>query len=433
MMRILLTLACSLVAATALAQTSETTIRVGRLIDGRGGQQQNVVVHVTGGKITAIDHAKGPVTYDLSKFTLLPGFIDVHVHILWHFGPDGKLAQRDSAEDRLKAGIENARATVMGGFTTVQSVGEQQDLELRKQLEAQNLPGPRILTSVRQLNEYSGEPRPQRGQRAAAASDPAFTGARGQNTSQRAERPLATPEQLRDAVREAKSAGADLIKLFASGSIRDGGKQTMTDDQLKAACGEAKALGLRSLVHAHSIPSITASVNAGCSEIEHGIFADEATLKLMADRHVYFDPNIGLVLQNYLQNKEHFYGIGNYNDEGFAAMEKAIPINVAMFKNALKTSGLKIVYGTDAVAGAHGRNIEEGIARVQVGGQKPMDMIVGMTSLSAESLGLQQEIGTIAEGFDADLVAVEGDPLTDVTSLRKVVFVMRGGKALKQP
>lgn len=423
MMRIFLTLACSLVAATALVQTGETTIRVGRLIDGRGAQQQNVVVHVRDGKIAAIDHANGPVTYDLSRYTLLPGFIDVHVHILWHFGPDGKLAQRDSAEDRLKAGIENARATVMGGFTTVQSVGEQQDLELRKQLEAQNLPGPRILTSVRQLNEYSGEPRPQRGQ----------NGQRGQNPGQRAERPLATPDQLRAAVQEAKSAGADLIKLFASGSIRDGGKQTMTDEQLKAACSEAKALGLRSLVHAHSIPSITASVNAGCSEIEHGIFADEATLRLMADRHVYFDPNVGLVLQNYLQNKEHFYGIGNYNDEGFAAMEKAIPINVAMFKNALKTPGLKIVYGTDAVAGAHGRNIEEGIARVQLGGQKPMDMIVGMTSLSAESLGLQKEIGSIAKGFDADLVSVDGDPLTDVTSLRKVVFVMRGGKALKTP
>lgn len=418
-MRILLAIACILIAATAAAQTNETTIRVGRLIDGRGGQQQNVVVHVTGGKITAIDHAKGPVTYDLSKYTLLPGFIDVHVHILWHFGPDGKLAQRDSPDDRLKAGIENARATVMGGFTTVQSVGEQLDLELRKQLEARNLPGPRILTSVRQLNEYSGEPRPQRGQ--------------GAERGRGAQRPLATPDQLRAAVQEAKSAGADLIKLFASGSIRDGGKQTMTDEQLQAACGEAKTLGLRTLVHAHSIPSITASVNAGCSEIEHGIFADEATLKLMADRHVYFDPNIGLVLQNYLQNKEHFYGIGNYNDEGFAAMEKAIPVNIAMFKNALKTPGLKLVYGTDAVAGAHGRNIEEGIARVQLGGQKPMDMIVGMTSLSAESLGLEKEIGTIAKGFDADLVAVDGDPLSDVTSLRKVVFVMRGGNVYRKP
>jgi imidazolonepropionase-like amidohydrolase len=234
-------------------------------------------------------------------------------------------------------------------------------------------------------------------------------------------------------VDEAKSAGADLIKIFASGSIRDGGKQTMSDEQLQAACGEANALGMRTLVHAHSIDSIKASVNAGCKEIEHGIFADEATLTLMADRHVYFDPNIGLVLQNYLENKEHFYGIGNYNDEGFAAMEKAIPVNVAMFKNALKTPGLKLVYGTDAVAGAHGLNIEEGIARVQLGGMKPMDMIVGMTSLSAESLRMQNEIGTVAKGFDADLVAVDGDPLIDITSLRKVVFVMHGGKAYRAP
>ena len=419
MMRILLALACSLAAATAAAQTSETTIRVGRLIDGRGGQQQNVVVHVKDGKIAAIDHAKGPVTYDLSRYTLLPGFIDVHVHILWHFGPDGRfVGGREAPEDRLKAGIENANATVMGGFTTVQSVGEPLDLELRKQLEAENLPGPRILTSVRQINEYSRPP----------AAQP-----NGQRSGQRGQRELSTPEQLRAAVDEAKTAGADLIKIFASGSIRDGGKQTMTDEQLQATCGEANTLGLRTLVHAHSIESIRASVNAGCKEIEHGIFADQATLKLMADRHVYFDPNVGLVLQNYLANKDKYFGIGNYNAEGFAAMEKAIPINVAMFKNALTTPGLKIVYGTDAVAGAHGRNIEEGIGRVQLGGQKPMDMIVGMTSLSAESLGLQKEIGTVAKGFDADLVAVDGDPLTDVTTLRKVVFVMRGGKALKRP
>ncbi|MGH9409888.1 MAG: amidohydrolase family protein, partial [Vicinamibacterales bacterium] len=291
-----------------------------------------------------------------------------------------------------------------------------------------------------------GIPRGPRGQRGAAAAQgaPASGAARGQAPSAggqgaagsgqgRGARPLATPDQLRAAVQEAKAAGADLIKIFASGSIRDGGKQTMTDEQLNAACGEANALGMRTLVHAHSVDSIRASVNAGCKEIEHGIFADQATLTLMADRHVYFDPNIGLVLQNYLQNKDHFYGIGNYNDEGFAAMEKAIPVNIAMFKNALKTPGLKLVYGTDAVAGAHGRNIEEGIGRVQLGGMKPMDMIIGMTSLSAESLRMQNEIGTVATGFDADLVAVDGDPLTDITSLRKVVFVMRGGKAYRTP
>jgi len=185
-------------------------------------------------------------------------------------------------------------------------------------------------------------------------------------------------------------------------------------------------------VHAHSPESIKASVLAGCTQIEHGNFATEESLKLMADRGVYFDPNIGLVLQNYIENKAKFLGIGNYTEEGFAAMEKAVPVVIEMFKKALKTPNLKIVYGTDAVAGAHGRNIEEAVVRVKDGGQKPMDAIVSLTSRSAESLRMQDTIGAIATGLQADLVAVEGDPLADITALRKVVFVMKGGTPLRQ-
>jgi imidazolonepropionase-like amidohydrolase len=241
---------------------------------------------------------------------------------------------------------------------------------------------------------------------------------------------MATPDQLRQAVQEAKTAGADLIKLFASASIRDGGKQTMTDEQIQATCGEANALNLRTLVHAHSAESMKASILAGCTQMEHGTFASDEVLKLMADRGVFFDPNIGLVLQNYIENKTRFMGIGNYNEEGFAYMEKGIPIVTETFKRALKTPKLKIVYGTDAVAGAHGRNVEEAVVRVRDGGQKPMDAIVSMTSLSAESLRMKDQIGAIAPGLQADLVAVDGDPLADITVLRKTVLVMRGGKVM---
>lgn len=401
MMRALLIL-LTFVSCAGVLVTAQTpaaiTIRVGRLLDGRGGSQQNVVVTVRDGKIVGVGTSSGKATYDLSRYTLLPGFIDVHVHILWHFGPDGRfVGGREDPAVRLQAGVDNARATVMGGFTTVQSVGEQGDLELRKKLEAEHLPGPRILTSVRQIT----------------------------NTR-------ATPDQLRQNVRDAKAAGADVIKIFASASIRDGGKQTMTDEQMAAICGEADAIGIRSMVHAHSSESITASVTGGCKQIEHGIFADQDALTLMAGRGVYFDPNIGLVLQNYLEHKAQYMGIGNYNDEGFAAMEKAIPINYEMFRKALATPRLKIVYGTDAVAGAHGHNIEEAVVRVQKGGQRPMDAIVSLTSLSAESLGMNDRIGAVAPGLEADLVAVDGDPLADITALRKVVFVMRGGEVLKK-
>jgi imidazolonepropionase-like amidohydrolase len=414
MIRLALALTCTTVAiaSAAIGQSSQpVTIRAGRLIDGKGGSQQNVVITLKGSKIAAIGKANGPVTYDLSKYTLLPGFIDVHVHPSWHFGPDGRFQQGGTPEERLQGGVDNMKATVMGGFTTVQSVGEAGDITLRKKLQDDNLPGPRIITSAGQINESSGAQRGQRG----------------------APRQLATADQLREAVRTLKANGAELIKLFASASIRDGGKQTMTDEQLQAVCGEAKTLGLRTLVHAHSAESIKASVLAGCGEIEHGVFANQEVMNLMAERGVYFDPNVGLVLQNYIEHKAQYMGIGNYNDEGFAAMEKAIPLNYEMFKKALATPKLKIVYGTDAVAGAHGRNIEEAVVRVQKGGQKPMDAIVSLTSLSAESLGMKDTIGTVAKGFEADLVAVDGDPLADVTALRKVVFVMRGGNALKHP
>jgi imidazolonepropionase-like amidohydrolase len=406
----------SLVSCAAVLVTAQTpqavTIRVGRLIDGRGGSQRDVVVTVRDGKIASITTGTGKATYDLSKYTLLPGFIDVHVHPSWHFGADGRYQPGGSAEERLNASLENLKATVMGGFTTVQSVGEAGDLAVRKKMEDDHLPGPRLITSAGTINEYSGG---QRGQRGA--------GGGGQ-------RPLSTPDQLREAVRSLKANGADLIKLFASASIRDGGKQTMTDEQLQAVCGEANALGLRTLVHAHSAESIKASVLAGCKEIEHGVFANQDVMTLMAERGVYFDPNIGLVLQNYIEHKAQYMGIGNYNDEGFAAMEKAIPLNYEMFKKALATPKLKIVYGTDAVAGAHGRNIEEAVVRVQKGGQKPMDAIVSLTSLSAESLGMKDTIGAVAPGLAADLVAVDGDPIADITALRKVIFVMRGGTVL---
>ena len=409
MMRVLLSLVLLLSAAAVLttAQAPQgVTIRVGTLLDGRGGSQQNVVIRVDGGKIAGVGKGTGPVTHDLSKYTILPGFIDTHVHIGWHFGKDGRFDNTgETPEDRLRAAIENARITVMNGFTTVQSVGEARDLEVRDALEKGNLPGPRILTSVRQLNEHTGTGRDQ----------------------------MATPEQLRKGVRDAKAAGADLIKLFASASIREGGKQTMTDEQLQAACGEANALGLRTLVHAHSPESIKASVLAGCTQIEHGNFATDEVLKLMADKGTYFDPNIGLVLQNYIENKAKFLGIGNYTEEGFAAMQKSLPIVIDMFRRALRTPKLKIVYGTDAVAGAHGRNIEEAIVRVKEGGQKPMDAIVSLTSMSAEAMRMKDTIGAVAPGLQADLVAVDGDPLTDITALRRIVFVMKGGKTYRQP
>jgi imidazolonepropionase-like amidohydrolase len=393
-------LLCALVllaGATGLAQEPATTIRVGTLITGKGDASRNVVITIKGGKIEKIEPSQAAATYDLRQLTVLPGLIDTHVHLSWHFGPDGRFVSRDtSPTDVLLYSMENAYLTLMGGFTSVQSVGDPTDGELRDAVNRGVIPGPRILSSLG-----------------------AITDAR------------LTPEQIRDRVRQFKKDDADLIKIFASGSIRNGGKQTLSNEQIQAACGEARTQGLRSLVHVYTADTIKVVIDAGCSQIEHGTFIDRDMLQYGAQHGTFFDPNIGLVKQNYLENRSKYQGIGNYNDEGFAAMQKAIPIDLQMFKDALGVKGLKIVFGTDAVAGAHGRNIEELIYRVQVGGQDPRAAIAAATSRAAESLNLQREIGDIVPGMQADLIAVEGDPLRDITALRRVRFVMKGGRVFR--
>jgi len=393
--KILMTSAPSLV-----AQAPPTIrIRAARVLDGTGKTLPNATVVVDGSKITAIETGTASTpTYNLGQLTLIPGMIDVHAHVGWHFDKAGRYANRPGTPaQEILYSAENAYTTLMAGFTTIQSPGQPNDVELREAIARGILPGPRLLTSIRQINERSG-----------------------------------SAEEIRQKVRQLKTDGADVIKIFASASIRDGGKQTMTDDQLQAVCGEAKAQQMRTMVHAHSPESIKASVNAGCDQIEHGVFATDEVLKLMADKGVYFDPNVGVVLQNYLKNRDKFNGIGNYNDEGFAYMEKGLALNKTMIQKAVATPNLKMVLGTDAVAGAHGHNADEIVERVRQGNQKPMDAIISATSMAARSLRLEKTIGTLAAGYEADLVALDGDPLTDITAVTRVAFVMKGGKIYKR-
>ena len=381
----------------AQPQGAATTIRARQVIDGRGGVTSNAMVTIRDGKIVSVGPASGTPTIDLGNLTLMPGFIDTHVHIGWHFDANGRYhSGPEPAEQAALYGAENAYVTLMNGFTTVQSVGAMSDKALRDAINRGVLPGPRILSSLGQISNAK-----------------------------------MTPDQIRERIRELKANGADLIKVFASMSIRDGGAPTMSQEQMDAACGEARAQGLRTLVHAHSPESMLRSARAKCTQVEHGGLANAAALKALADGGIYFDPNIGLVIQNYLENKSRFMGIGNYNEEGFASMEKALALGPPMFKMAINTPGLKIVMGTDAVAGAHGQNAREPIERVKAG-QNPMDAIRGMTSIAAESMGLGKEIGAIAAGLNADLVAIDGDPLQDITALRRVRFVMRNGKVYKR-
>jgi imidazolonepropionase-like amidohydrolase len=367
------------------------------MLDGKGGVQRNALIAIDGAKIARIDTGgTQQATYDFSRLTVLPGLIDTHVHLVSHFGKDGRAetAGETPAEQALYD-AETANTVLMAGFTTVQSVGSPRDVPLRAAIE-RGLPGPRLLTSVYQLIDTN-----------------------------------MTTDSVRQFVRKAVADGADVIKIFATKSIREGGGQTLSDEQINAACGEAKAQGKRVWVHAHAPSAVRAATLAGCTTVSHGFQITDAEADLMAAHGTYFEPQTGLLLQNYLENKARYFGIGNYNEAGFKFMEEALPLSLAMFKMALKHKDLKIIMGTDANAGAHGQNAREIVYRVQAGGQTAMDAIIGATSLNAAALGMQDRIGSLAPGMEADLIAVDGDPLTDITALQRVVLVMKGGKVYK--
>ncbi len=371
-------------------------IRADRVLDGRGHLLSTAGIVIEAGRIARLDgQARGAATYDLRGYTVLPGWIDTHVHIGSHFGRDGRFATDKEPRDEAALGAAaNAWRTLLAGFTTVQSLGELADKPLRDAINRGDLPGPRILTSL----------------------DPIF--GRGDSTG--------SPDELRAMVRERAEQGADLVKIFASKSMRVGAGPTLTKEQLVVLCGEAKARGLRSVVHAYR-SMIKEAALAGCTQVEHATYASAADVEVVASQGTYFSPQVGLVIQNYLENKARYLGIGNYTEEGFAIMARDLPEDYAICRIGVKTPKLKIVFSTDATAGAHGRNAEELIGRVKDCGQEPMAALVSANSLAAEALGMGDRIGSIAPGFDADLIALDGDPLVDLTAVRRVVFVMKGG------
>jgi imidazolonepropionase-like amidohydrolase len=199
----------------------------------------------------------------------------------------------------------------------------------------------------------------------------------------------------------------------------------MSEAQLQAVCAETRAAGLRSVVHAIGDGGAMRAVLAGCTTIEHGTFLSDETLDLMAARGTYLDPSL-LVWHNYVDHPGAF----RLGESELQLMSDAIPATARVLRRA-RARGVKIVFGTDAVAGAHGRNAEEFVHRVREARERPADVLQGATSLAAESLGLGSRIGTIAAGFDADLVAIDGDPLEDITAVRRVRFVMKGGTAFR--
>lgn len=383
----------------APAPPSPVVILTDRALDGRGGVLSNARIGVAQGKITSLNAPSSDkaATIDLRGYTVLPGWIDTHVHLDSHFDRTGRIATRAEPAAEAALGMaNNAWVTLMAGFTTVQSVGALSEAPLRDMIRDHGFPGPRVLTSLAPIQGDTTIP----------------------------------SDSLRAMVRRRKEQGADLIKIFASKSQRVGAGPTFSEAQLGVLCGEAASLGLRSMVHAYRSQA-GAAARAGCREIEHATYARQTDIDDAVKTGAYISPQVGLVVQNYLENKARYVGPGGFTEEGMAIMERDLPLDFEICTLAVHTPKAKVVFSTDATAGAHGRNAEEFIGRVQHCGQTPMAALVSANSLAAEALGMSDRLGSLAPGYDADIIALDGDPMTDITAVRRVVFVMRGGVVYK--
>ncbi len=386
-------LGLALFVACAYAQPvpNRIVLQTSTILDGRGGVLKGQQIVIEGSRIQSVKPGVDAASYDLRGLTVMPGWIDVHVHLVSHFDAHHKLVDDDpSPQSAVLSVAENAWITLQGGFTTVQSVGAEADGPVRDRIANGALPGPRILTSLRPVTDQTG-----------------------------------SPQAIREFVRKVKADGADVIKLFATAGSSGGGGQTMTDQQIQAACGEAKAVGLRAVVHALTSPGAKAASLAGCTSIEHGDFLDDDTLAVLTRHGTYLDPNF-LVLYNYLDDRKSFA----FTPRTFDELDKSTKIIGETLRKAHE-HGVTVLFGTDAVAGAHGRNAEEFIYRVRDAHEPPMETLKSATSINAQSLGLGNRIGMVAAGYDADLVATQGNPLEDITAVRRVVFVMKGGRVYK--
>ena len=380
------------------APAGPVVILADRALDGRGNVVRALRIGVANGRITSLAAPlKGARVIDLRGYTVMPGFIDTHVHLDSHWDRTGRIATEKEPPMEAATGIALAGwETLMGGFTTVQTVGDPTEKPLRDAIRDHGFPGPRVLTSLAWVEGDS------------AISD----------------------DSLRAMVRARRAQGADLIKIFASTSQRVGAKPTVSQKQLAVMCGEAKALGMRSMVHAYR-SQVSAAALAGCNQVEHATYASKEDIETAVRAGTFLSPQVGLVVQNYIANKARYIGVGNYTDEGMATMDRDLPLDFSVCRMMVATPGAKVVFSTDATAGAHGRNAEEFIGRVDHCGQTPMAALTSAQSLAAQAMGMGDQIGTLASGYAGDIIALDGDPLTDITAVRRVVFVMRGGVVYK--
>jgi imidazolonepropionase-like amidohydrolase len=418
-LKLVCVLLCLLVTAEA-QQQKIYALKAARLFDSVAGRiVQPGLVIVADGKVRSVggnDIPAGAIVIDLKDATLLPGFIDAHTHLTFEFDPDYDGArlrdlERTVPEQAIRA-TENARKTLMAGFTTVRDVGSDNflDIGLRNAINAGVVPGPRMLVAVHALGSTGGHCDGGAGFRYGVLN----------HESGPQDGVINSEDDARYAVRFNIKYGADVIKTCASGGVLsptdDVDVPQLSQAELNALVTEAHTLRRKTAAHAHGAEAAKRAIRAGIDSIEHGTFLDDEALKMMHDRGVFLVPTlttrVGLEVSKFPPRVQE-------------KADLAVKQQDNLVRRALAL-GVKIALGTDAAVFPHGRNAEE-FSLMAADGMSPAQALQAGTTSAADLLGLGDKIGALKPGFLADVVAVRGNPITDIKATQNVVFVMKDG------
>jgi imidazolonepropionase-like amidohydrolase len=417
---------CTLIASSAGA---ETIIHAGRVIDGVSERPRSeMTIRIDGGRIVAVE--RGYTTpnqqdrlIDLTGHTVLPGLMDMHVHLTGEYSEDDRLNdfimnEADYAFDAAKY----AKRTLEAGFTVVRNLGDAFNvtIALREAIDSGDVPGPMIVTAAKGLSSTGGHGDPTNGWANHLKGDPGPV-----------DGVVNSVDDARKAVRQRYKDGADWIKITATGGVlsvaKSGQNPQFTEEELRAIVETAADYGMRVAAHAHGTEGMKRAVIAGVASIEHGTYMDDEVMRLMKQNGTFYVPTI--LAGNWVAEQAKIEG---FFPELVRPKAAAIgPLIQETFANAY-AAGVPIVFGTDTGVSAHGDNAQEFALMVQ-GGMPPMEAIQSATSVAARFLEIEDTHGSIETGKQADIIAVSGDPLEDVRALENVDFVMKGGSVFKQP
>ncbi|WP_299592084.1 amidohydrolase family protein [uncultured Microbulbifer sp.] len=411
-----------------LAQAENIAVQAGWLFDSEKGRLlEKRTVHIVDGKVESVERGftqrDGERVIDLRAFSVLPGLMDMHTHLSYEFGPRtySEAFTWNPADYTLRA-VNTAERTLMAGFTTVRDLGDSGNVtvSLRNAINRGDIVGPRVYTAGKSIATTGGHADPTNGHRHDLMGSPGP-----------ADGVINGVASAREAVRQRYKEGADLIKITATGGVlsvaKSGQNPQFMQDEVEAIVETAKDYGFTVAVHAHGKEGMERAIRAGVDSIEHGTYMDDKTMALMVDHGTWYVPT--LLAGDWVTQKSTVEGF--FPEMVRTKAAQIGPLIQDTFQRAHK-KGVKIAYGTDTGVSRHGDNAREFALMVQ-GGMSPADAIRSATWNAAQLLNAQDELGNIAPGKHADMVAVIGNPLEDITTLERVRFVMKGGKVYKQP